>query len=220
MPEPKINKIYSRQSSNVTTFIYLSGQITGPEDYIEEIQSLREATAGDKIEIYINTEGGNVHTAIQWVNAIRNCEGTITGVIDAICHSAGTYIFLACDQWRVNKNCLMMIHNYSSGAYGKGEELVHGVISNDKWVKAMMSDIYDSFLTADELEKVIEGKDLYLTSEEILERLPQVMDARKLEEDIAQEEAINSVREQFKQLEEEEADEGSDSTGIQECPAE
>jgi len=212
----KINKIYSKPIISSTTYIYLSGTITNAENFIEEIQAIKEAEVGDSVEIFINSGGGYVHTAVQLCNAIASCKGVVTGHIEGICHSAATYVFLSCDEWKVNENCMMMIHNYTGGAYGKGEELKADVLGTDKWIAGIMKDIYTNFITKKELKKVINGKDMYLTSEEILKRLPKVMEARILAEQKEQDKAFKLAKQQVQQAftEEEEENERSNNQGV------
>lgn len=214
MSTTKINKIYSKPVISSISYIYISGQIGHPEEYIEEIQALKEAEQGDEVNLFINTEGGSVHTAVQLVTAITNCKANVVGHIEGICHSAGTYLFLSCDEWQVNPHCMMMIHNYSGGSYGKGEELVDGVLGTHLWITNMMEDIYDTFLTPKEIKRVIKGKDIYLTSAQILERLPRLLEARELAEEIAEEDAMKLLTEQFTQALSEDENEGKNLRGI------
>jgi len=210
----KINKIYAKPVISSVSYIYISGAIGDPGEYIEEIQTLKEAEQGDEVNLFINTEGGSVHTAVQIITAITNCKANVVGHIEGICHSAGTYLFLSCDEWVVNPHCMMMIHNYSGGSYGKGEELVDGVLGTHLWITEMMHNIYETFLTPKEIKQVIKGKDIYLTSSQILERLPRLLEARELEDEIAQEEAMKLLAKQLKQTLAEDDNEGKNLRGI------
>ena len=172
-------RVYSRTKATVSNDIYLSGSLEEPELYIEELQTLREAQEGDTVKIYINSGGGRIDTAIQIVNGIRNCKAKVIAVIEGVCHSAATYIFLACDEWEVNLGILMLIHNYSGGAYGKGADLVDNVKANAKWVKNIMANAYEGFLTKSELDQVNLNQDIWLETEEILERLERVVALRE-----------------------------------------
>ena len=50
---------------------YITNNITSPEVYIDMIQEIRMANPNDSIFIYINSEGGEVDTGIQIINAIQ-----------------------------------------------------------------------------------------------------------------------------------------------------
>lgn len=192
--------VYSRASTSITSDVYILGELGDVQDYTEHFQTLREAAEGDTIHIYINNVGGRVDTAVQYVNCMRNSQAKVVAHIEGLCHSAATYIFLTADEWVVNKNCLMLIHNYSGGAYGKGADLKLQVDANHNWITTLMEDIYLPFLSTDELDEVVRNGDMWLTSEKILERLSAVVEHRELL--VAEQEAIalENVKEKLKEF--------------------
>ena len=52
---------------------YLTNDIGGPELYIDMIQEIRMANPNDSIFVYINSEGGEVDSGIQIINAFQEC---------------------------------------------------------------------------------------------------------------------------------------------------
>jgi ATP-dependent protease ClpP protease subunit len=198
--EIKEPRVYSRTNSKVLSHIYLSGDIGPPEKYIEEMQTFREAEEGDEILIFINSGGGYVSTAIQYVNCIRNCKAKVTAVLEGECHSAATYIFLACDSWEVNMGVIMLIHNYFGGATGKGKDLMDHVYANNSWVKNIMQTAYAGFLTQKEIDQVNKNQDIWLESEEIVKRLATLAEVRNAAALLEEEEAHKLILEQVKEL--------------------
>ena len=112
-------KHYQKTNTRVTHNVYLLDEIKTPNQYYKTFNILRQADTFDIIHIHLNTPGGYLDTAIQFVNAIRKCKGRVITEIQAECHSAGTFIFLAGHKHIVPNNCLMMFHNYSGYQYGK-----------------------------------------------------------------------------------------------------
>jgi len=212
----KINQIFNKPKTTIDTDIYLSGSITSPEDYIEILQTLRDATAGESIKIILNTGGGQVSTAVQIIAGIRNCAGKVTCVIEGECHSAGTFIFLAADEWIVNHNSLMLIHNYSGGAYGKGADLVQNVLAQDKWLKQLVRETYEGFLEPEEIESVIDGKDTWLGTEEITERLVKVVALREAQMEEYEEAQRQELLKNLKEINDERQDSERVSEGTEE----
>jgi ATP-dependent protease ClpP protease subunit len=95
----------------------------------------------------------------------------------------------------------MLIHNYSSGAWGKGTDLVKSVLETDKWIKSIMREVYKDFLTKEEIEeKLFRSDDIYLQASEIKERWARVLESRALEEEIETEKLRDQVRDQIKNL--------------------
>jgi hypothetical protein len=65
-----------------------------------------------------------------------------------------------------------MIHNYSShGGGGKGHELKARQEFIDKHLRLVFTSTYSKLLTEQELDDVIEGKDIWLSGSEVRERL-------------------------------------------------
>ena len=151
---------------------YITGEIEEEVDrYIEMINALKTAEQHDQIYIYLNTPGGCLSTTIQIISAIKQSAANVTTVIEGDCCSAGTLIFLSGDDYVVNDHCTLMIHNYSHGPFGKGNEVKSAVNYSDKYFKKLANDFYKDFLTDDEIAQVCEDKDFWMETEEILERL-------------------------------------------------
>ena len=77
----------------------------------------------ENINVYINSNGGVVDTAIAINNALRRHKAKVTVNIDGIAASAATLITCAGDTVRMPKNALFMIHNPSTIAMGDSEEM-------------------------------------------------------------------------------------------------
>jgi len=77
----------------------------------------------ENIDVYINSNGGVVDTAIAISNALRRHKAKVTVNIDGIAASAATLITCAGDTVRMPKNALFMIHNPSTIAMGDSEEM-------------------------------------------------------------------------------------------------
>lgn len=145
---------------------------------------LRGAEEQDTVIIRINCPGGRFDIAAQIMNAIRECRGGVIGVIEQECASAATMIFLACSSWQVQPFGEMMIHNVSYGTVGKGHEVASRVRFNESMFDKVVKVIYEGFLSEEEIENVIRGQDIYLTQEEILDRLDSVIELRtKMQEE-------------------------------------
>nr|DAN54031.1 MAG TPA: putative ATP dependent Clp protease [Caudoviricetes sp.] len=77
----------------------------------------------ENINVYINSNGGVVDTAIAINNALRRHKAKVTVNIDGIAASAATLITCAGDTVRMPKNALFMIHNPLTIAMGDSEEM-------------------------------------------------------------------------------------------------
>lgn len=171
------------QSTPIAFFhrIYID-TITEPKDWVDELELIRNASENDMIKLYINSEGGSAYTAIQFLKAMAESDAHIIASIEGLCASAATFIFLAADEYELSPDAIMMCHNYSSGQIGKGNELYYQALAERKWSERLIGDHYKGFLTDEETQQLLEGKDFWFLSGEIVERLKNYVEFRKSQE--------------------------------------
>jgi len=183
------------------TNVYLSKEIGPPSDYIELIDKMRSAQPQDLIYIHLNTPGGYVDTGVQIINAMRDCPARIITVLDGTVCSMGSLIFLAADEFIVHENCRLMFHNYSGGTYGKGNEQIAQLESTVEWFTNMFYEVCFPFLDEDEVDAVILGHDIWLSSTQVKERLDKMVKyMEKAQKELADEEAAKNAKTRKKEL--------------------
>lgn len=158
--------------------IYLTDQIGEPMNYDELTYVLQSLTSEHVVNLYLSTPGGHMDSAIVLMDAIRSSKARTIAHIRGEVASAGTMIALACDELNVRPHSSFMIHYYSGGVVGKGNEVQIQQKFMDKAAKALFNDIYSNFLTSREINKVINGEDIWLTTDEVIERFNRVLEAR------------------------------------------
>src|SRR5210317_1023991 len=156
--------------SNLYDF-YLSGVIEDAEKYNEWFNIIRNATEFDDIIIHINSYGGDVFTTLQMIRAMAECKANITCSVEGACMSAATYIFLAGKQFLVTEHSMFMFHNYSGGTFGKGGEMYDNIMHERKWSQKLMNDMYTGFLTKEEINSLLDNKDIWMDGEEVIKRI-------------------------------------------------
>ena len=170
--------------------IYISRHIGPPHEYVELISRIRAAHSVDIIYLHLTTPGGYLDTGIQIINAMRDTKARVICVLDGTVCSMGSLIFLAAEEYVIHDHCRLMFHNYSGGTYGKGNEQIAQLESTGKWFNKMFLEICTPFLTVEECEGVIEGKDIWLDSDEIRARMERVIIEMQKEIEEAEVEAI------------------------------
>lgn len=169
-PYTQFDHIFSAKQ----THIYISEEIIEPENYIDMIHTLNIADPNDVIYIHLNTNGGQLDTGVQIINAMQNSAASIITVLEGMAHSLGTLIFLSGDEMVVNDNCMMMFHNWRGGVVGKGNELTSELDATIKWFAALAKRIYIPFMSEDEVKSLIKGEDIWMDSKEIKKRLARI----------------------------------------------
>jgi hypothetical protein len=163
---------------------------------VELLQSLRNATENDTIILHINSPGRRIDIAIQIVAAMKDCMGTVVTSLEGRAFSAATIIFLNGHQFNVSDNSNMMVHYYSSYSYGKGHDLESRAIFNKSYFNKMFRETYEGFLTQAEIDAIIAGADLWLESEDVLERLHTFGSHRELKiQEIRKNHTLDTLKE-------------------------
>ncbi len=138
------------------------------EDLVDALLSLSEM---DSALIRINTNGGNIAAALALLSAMKQCPAHLVGEIVGDCCSAGTFIFLACNEHVVNDHTTFMAHEASFGAGGKSSDIHATSRHIRKSSKILVEDFYDKFFTPEEIELILNGKEFWLVKDEVDERL-------------------------------------------------
>lgn len=175
-------KPYGQYEQNIIRRVqhyYLSSAIEEPELYIDMIHRIQTAGIDEIIYIHLNTPGGDLDTGVQIINAMQSTPAHVIVGIEANCHSLGTLIFLAADEYIVHNNCLMMIHNFSGGVFGKGNEQQSQLEAQIKWFNTLARKLYIPFLSINEFDRVVRGEDLWLQSDDIRKRLEKMVKTAK-----------------------------------------
>lgn len=164
---------YYKQTINVNIHhYYIIEEIEGAEKYLDLINTLKTAEQHDTIIIYLNTPGGNLGTAMQIINAMRQSQATVITCIEGEVYSAGTLIFLSGSKYIVSEHSAFMAHDYSFNPYGKGSDISRMVGFSKRYVSKIYNDIYSEFLTQEEINAMLnDGKEIWLDGAEVMQRL-------------------------------------------------
>lgn len=167
-----VNRIMVRSNVRRDYVIRIARDITEPDDFADELQILAAAEGDDTVRMLIVTPGGQLDTCTLLVKAMNECKAHITGWIGPTCASAGSAIALACDDWEVDEMSVLMIHTASFGHGGKAPEVEAGIGSKLRQIRRWVTNTYSGFLTEEEIENVIAGRDYWFDIDNgLLERL-------------------------------------------------
>lgn len=150
---------------------YICGEITEPSDYTEWFDQIRNAQETDIIKLHINSPGGDLFTAIQFMRVLAETSAHVICSVEGACMSAATMIFLQARQFEISEHSMFMFHNYSGLAFGKGGEMIDQLQHERKWSDSIMRKTYDGFLTKDEIDSMLDNKDIWMSGEEVMKRL-------------------------------------------------
>ena len=179
---PVVRGVFNRPTGQILDF-YLNSAIGSPEEYAEWNQILRSSGEQDVVYLHINCYGGQALTAVQLMRAISESRATVIASVEGACMSAATFLFLMADVCEISDHSIFMFHNFSGGSIGKGNEMMAQVHHNDKWARGLMESIYKDFFTQEEIDSILEGKDYWLSPDEVTERLQkrnEILEKKKI----------------------------------------
>ena len=160
---------------------YLSGPIQDAEEYIEWFDVIRNASATDTVRIYINSPGGDLFTTLQFLRVMSETQASVVCSVEGACMSAATMIFLHAHSQEVTPHSLFMFHNYSAGTFGKGGEMYDQLQFERTWSENFMTAVYEDFLTREEIQSMLNNKDIWMGSDEVVKRLEAMQTKREAE---------------------------------------
>lgn len=177
----------SRITKKAISFLYeieFDDDIKEPHNYREDMEVFRNASENDLIRIHVNTSGGLLESVISYITNMQATEGSTIAVLESVAHSGGSMVFLQADEHMVSPHAAMLIHESTFGCYDSSAKLHSYVDFTKKHTYQVYHDYYKDFLTVEEIDGVLDGKDMWLNADEIIERLHKRAEIRnKSEED-------------------------------------
>lgn len=171
-PEPIIPyQIFVNPVTRQVASIYISEEIVEPAKYDQLCHFLRTMSEGDEANIYINSPGGDMAAGIAIMQAMIECPGNVRTILSGTGYSCGAFLFLAGDERIVTEHSHLLLHHYSSQMRGKGSEQAAHVSSSLSWYRQIVNDLCAGFLSLEEINSMLEGKDIWMQADEIETRL-------------------------------------------------
>ena len=151
--------------------VFLDQEISEPANYRELNFLLNTASENDQFNLYINSPGGHLNTALMIIESLKVTNATTTAIIQGECHSAASMITMYCQEVAVLDSAHMMVHTATYGTVGNTGNVKAHTEFTTRQVEKLIDDTYAGFLTSEEIEKVKIGVEFWFDAEEIRARL-------------------------------------------------
>lgn len=164
--ELKGGKIYKRHI--VTLYdIYLNDSIShNSADYLDIMSTLNSASDSDEIIIHMANFGGSVHVGLRLARAVQSCVANVIMKVEGDCYSMGAMLAVCGNGLIINPGIELMFHNYSSGSYGKGQELTMSVEHINRMFAKNLKLLCYPFLTKAEIKMLSKDQDVYIAADD------------------------------------------------------
>ena len=190
-PPAEFNVTYTPIKSGVFN-IYLLGDIEEPTQFINAIEVMATATELDTVNIHLSSNGGSLDAADTFLASMSRCEAKVVAFVSGGCHSAATIILLNVDEFSLSEGANFLIHNGSAGSGGKFSDFVAQSKHTIDYMNRVMRKTYRHFLSEQELDQLIDGKDFWMDAEEFSTRY-ELRNALMMEEYEKAEAALNEA---------------------------
>jgi len=159
------------QNTSTKLVIRLDEEIKDVNYYSDIIERMNNLTEDDQVEIVINSIGGTADGAMALISAIENTDATVVGIVEGKCHSAASLILMHCDGAAIGKYAHSLCHVWSNFDGGKAPDFDSSYNFNRKYLRNFIEDSYKYFLTDEEIQQMLDGKDWWFDADELVERI-------------------------------------------------
>lgn len=194
--------------------LYVYGEIVDEKWYNSDvdINDFKEALAGvpvgAKLNMYVNSVGGNVFATSGMVSMLQRAKEKgiqIDAYIDGLACSCASWLIMVADEINIYKNSVMMIHKPMVMSYGNANDLMKDIEVLNKIEDGVIIPIYEAKAkSSTEVIKDMMNAETWLTATEIQEHFNvNLIDEEKKVENIKSE-LFNTYKNTPKQFKQEE----------------
>lgn len=136
------NKIYFYSGVTRQDNLALNKLLHSTGHKLANIQQVYKLNEAPKVQLHINSYGGSVFAGFSSVDYIRNCPVPVVSVIDGCAASAATIMSVVAEERLMHEHAFMLIHQLSSGMWGKFEAMKDDMKNNELLMKKIIG-IYE-----------------------------------------------------------------------------
>lgn len=140
----------------------------GLMDFKEQLDSIGNV---QKLNIYINSPGGDVFTAstmISMLQRVKDKGTTINAYVDGLSASAASFLMMVADNVNLYKNSTVMVHKPMSWAIGNANDMQKTIDALNKVEESVMMPMYMNKSKVDEQEiKSLIDAETWLSAKEM-----------------------------------------------------
>lgn len=183
--------------------VYIDEGIKEASYYRYVSRAINELTEDDTLQFFINSPGGDFSGLSTLLSSMDYSACNTLAVIQGDCSSAASMLALSCHEIQVSPLASMLVHFVSYGSAGAASHIKAHVDHTQKVTEGVFRNIYEGFLTEEEIISCIEqDRQIWLDSEQIIQRLENRL------------EYFKSKAEDTENTEEDEEDEDEDQVPV------
>ena len=167
--ETKNNSVYFYSEVTRPKILLLNKNLHELGKNLVNQANLLGTTLPADIHLHINSFGGSVFAGLSATDYVKSSPGPIRTVVEGCAASAATLFSVVAHHRVIRKNSFMLIHQLSSGMWGKYEEMKDAMENNDLFMR-IIKDIYEEHtkLPKRKINEILK-RDLWFDAETCLE---------------------------------------------------
>jgi len=130
------NRIYFYSGVETKNVLGLNKALRELSGEIQHSSTILECPQAD-IFLHVNSHGGDLFAGLAAMDEIRKSKVPIISIIDGCAASAATLMTIAANKRQINKHAYMLIHQLSSGMWGKYTEMKDEMENLDNMMKTI-----------------------------------------------------------------------------------
>jgi len=130
------NRIYFYSGVETKNVLGLNKALRDLGAEIQHSSAVLECPPAD-IFLHVNSHGGDLFDGLAAMDEIRKSKVPIISIVDGCAASAATLMTIAADKRQINKHAYMLIHQLSSGMWGKYKEMKDEMENIDSMMKTI-----------------------------------------------------------------------------------
>jgi ATP-dependent Clp protease protease subunit len=161
-PQPKTGEVLLYGPIGSSTW---RGDEVTPKQFREELEALGDV---ETIELYINSEGGDVFAAQAIHSMLRRHPARVHTFIDGLAASAASLVAMAGDTVTMPRNAMLMLHSPWAAAVGNANDLRATAEDLDRVRESMIAIYADrSGKSRDEVVQILDSETWYTAEEAV-----------------------------------------------------
>lgn len=167
--ETKNNSVYFYSEVTRPKILLLNKNLHELGKNLVNQANLLGTTLPADIHLHINSFGGSVFAGLSATDYVKSSPVPIRTVVEGCAASAATLFSVVAHHRVIRKNSFMLIHQLSSGMWGKYEEMKDAMENNDLFMR-IIKDIYEEHtkLPKRKINEILK-RDLWFDAETCLE---------------------------------------------------
>lgn len=163
------NRVYYYSEVSRPKILVLNKSLKNLNDNLINQAQLLTLDEPAQIYLHINSFGGSVFAGLSAVDYIQSCDVPVTTIVEGCAASAATLMSCVGTHRQMRRSAFMLIHQISSGLWGKYEELKDDMENCDLFMR-IIKDIYDEHtkIPKKKLKEILK-RDLWFDAETCLE---------------------------------------------------